>query len=111
PLFHVAHDADDFRRGTDDLQVDALADGIFVAECEAREFLVNYDYRRGMQIVVRGEKAPAKKTDLHRLQIVGLDGIKQRVLHVGEIRWRWLALDPGAKCGGALRGSGGDFER
>ena len=111
PLFDMPDHSDNFRRHIQDVEVDALSDGVLIAEIELSKTLVDDHDHRGVFIIRGREKAAAQERNLHRLQIIGLHGVKNRLLHVALAGWLRLALQPEWDFGIAGHGHGPHRER
>ena len=90
----MSYHADNFHHLIGAVDVQAPADGICMAEKFARRSIVNHRHLLRTLVIPTGEKSAALEGNAHHLQIVWLDNVVQRPIHVVLALWLWLAVDP-----------------
>ena len=90
----MSYHADNFHQLIAAVDVQAPADGIRIAEKFTRQGIVNHRHLLRTLVIPTGEKSAALEGNAHHLQIVWLDNVIQRPIHVVLARGFWLAVDP-----------------
>src|SRR5271165_629974 len=76
------------------VDIEVLADGIFVGEIFLCENLIDCDDQRRMLIVLRSEKSSLSQRDSHHREIIRLDDIVDGPIHIIFTGRFWLTLEP-----------------
>src|SRR5260370_499892 len=94
PLSYVPDDSNDFRHPSQRSQIQALADGILIAEELSRKNIVNDDHMPRVFVILPGEKPAALQRNSHYLQVVFLNHVADGPAHVTLAGRFWLSFQP-----------------
>ena len=98
PLIHVVYDADDLGGSIAHSLVfcyaNAFADGIVAAKIFSGEGFIDHGHRGGVFVVLRSKEAAAAQTNLHHLQIIGIDDVFHGPVHLVLAGGFCVAVEP-----------------